>query len=152
MVQLFDADTVATHLHLLASAVHALQAFKTSRNVSKSIGTESLLYASTQRQIDEAINRVGLRPTSQNVATNVIGSQSNSVIRSIEKVRQEVGGQVDDSVLNIRDHSKIEAILRTFEISDTELEATETGTDIVQLERAIVKKLLSRMSIMALSK
>jgi tRNA threonylcarbamoyladenosine modification (KEOPS) complex Cgi121 subunit len=152
IVQLFDADKIATHHHLLASAVYALQAFKISRSVSKSIGTESLLYASTQRQIDAAIDRVGLTANSRNVATNVIGSESDSVVRSIEKVGQAVGGEADDNVLTIREQSKIKAILRIFEISDAELKATETGSDMLQLETALVKKLLSRMSIMAISK
>jgi tRNA threonylcarbamoyladenosine modification (KEOPS) complex Cgi121 subunit len=152
VIQLFDADRIVTHLHLLASAVYALLAFKTSRNVSKTIGTEGLLYASTQRQIDEAIDRVGLRTTSWNVATTVISSESDGVIRSIEKIGLELGGEVDDNVLTIRDQSKVEVIRRTFGISDAELEATETGSDILQLETALVKKLISRMSIMAISK
>nr|MDO8099816.1 KEOPS complex subunit Cgi121 [Candidatus Njordarchaeota archaeon] len=152
VIQLFDAERIATYLHLLVSAVYALQAFKTSRNVSKNIGTESLLYASAQRQINDAIDKVGLRATSQNLAVNVIGSQSDIVIKSIEKVCQELGKQADDSVLNIGDRGKVEALLRTFEISDIELEAARTEADIGQVETAVTKRVLSRMSLMAISK
>jgi tRNA threonylcarbamoyladenosine modification (KEOPS) complex Cgi121 subunit len=151
-IQFFDADKIATYLHLLASAVHALQSFKISRNISKSVGTESLLYASAQRQISDAINKVGLKVTSQNVAVNLVGSQSDMIIKSMEKVRQELGGQADDSVLGIRDLRKTEVIMRTFEISDIELEAAKAGVDIGQVERAVTKRILSKMSIMALSK
>jgi tRNA threonylcarbamoyladenosine modification (KEOPS) complex Cgi121 subunit len=150
-VQLFDAERIATYLHLLASAVHALQAFRTSRNVSKSIEIENLLYASAGRQIDDAIDKVGLKWTSQNVAANIIGSESDIVMKSMEKVRQELGGQANDSVLNIRDHAKTEVIMRTFEISDTELEAAKTEVDTEQVEAAVVKRILSKMSIMSIS-
>lgn len=151
VVQLFDARKIATYLHLLASAVYALQAFKGSRNISRSIGTESLLYASARRQINDAIDRVGLKATSQTVAANVIGSRPDTVIESMKKVHQELGGQVDDDVLSIGDLGKTEVILRTFEIGDIEVEAARTETGTRQAETAVMKRVLSKMSVMAIS-
>lgn len=152
IVQLFDADKIATYLHLLACVVYALQAFKISRNISKSVETESLLYASAQRQISDAIEKVGVKASSRNLAVYVIGSQSDIVIKSMERLSQELGGQADDSVLEVRDREKTEAILRTYEISDAELEAAKAGTDTRQVERAATKRVLSKISIMAISK
>jgi tRNA threonylcarbamoyladenosine modification (KEOPS) complex Cgi121 subunit len=151
-VQLFDSGTIATHLHPLISALYALHAFKTSKNISNTLGTEILLYASAQRQIIDAIQRIGLKPTSRNVAAIAVGSKQERVIQIIKRVTQELGGQMDDNVLSINEPEKVETIERVFGISRKELESIQTRTDAKDLEWSITRRVLSRISIMAISK
>ncbi len=151
-VQLFDSDTIATHLHLLVSALYALHAFKTSKNISNTIGTEILLYASAQRQIIDAIRKIGLKPTSRNVAAIAISLKEERIIQIMKRVTLELAGQMDDNVLNIDEPEKGETIERVFGISREELKSTQTRTDGKDLEWSITKRVLSRISIMAISK
>jgi KEOPS complex subunit Cgi121 len=67
-VQFFDAELVATWQHLYFAVLNALLAFKTERNISKSVAMEVMLYASAQRQIRKAIQLVGVKCDSENVA------------------------------------------------------------------------------------
>jgi tRNA threonylcarbamoyladenosine modification (KEOPS) complex Cgi121 subunit len=151
-VQLFDSGTIATHLHPLISALYALHAFETSKNISNTLGTEILLYASAQRQIIDAIQGIGLKPTSRNVAVIAVGSKQEYVIQIIRRVTQELAGQMDDNVLNINEPEKIETIERVFGIGRKELESIQTRTDAKDLEWSITRRVLSRISIMAISK
>jgi tRNA threonylcarbamoyladenosine modification (KEOPS) complex Cgi121 subunit len=151
-VQLFDSDTIATHLHLLVSALYSLHAFKTSKNISNTLGTEILLYASAQRQITDAIQGIGLKPTSRNVAAIAISSKQERTIQIMKRVTQELAGQMDDNVLNIDEPKKSETIERVFGISGEELESIQTQTDSKDLEWSITRRVLSRISIMAISK
>ena len=78
-VQLFDADLVASWQHLYFAALNALMAFKNKRNISNSVAVETVLYASSQRQIKKAIDAIGLKPSSANAAVMVMSGNVDSV-------------------------------------------------------------------------
>ena len=72
-IQFFDAELVATWQHLYFAVLNALLAFRNERNISKSVAMEVILYASAQRQIRKAIQLVGVKRDSANVAVLIIG-------------------------------------------------------------------------------
>jgi tRNA threonylcarbamoyladenosine modification (KEOPS) complex Cgi121 subunit len=151
-LQLFDSDTIATHLHVLVSALYALRAFHIGKSISNSLGTEVLLYASAQHQIVDAINRIGLKPESLGVAAVAISLSEDAASQALAVAMKELAGQMDDNVLNIRSVRKERAIKTVFGITEEELNATGMGTDLKDVERAITRRVLSRISIMAVSK
>ena len=60
-VQLLDAKMVFGEAHLKSAFEHAKRAFLEERNSAKSMATEVLLYASGERQISGAIEKMGIK-------------------------------------------------------------------------------------------
>jgi tRNA threonylcarbamoyladenosine modification (KEOPS) complex Cgi121 subunit len=150
--QVFDAERIATHIHPLVSAIYALQAFKESRGISRTLGTETLLYSSAQHQIVEAIEMLGIRPKSSNIAAVVISLQLDNGVASTKRIGEISGGVSDDTILNIRKLEKLETIKRVFKVSALEMESAEIGTTQSDIESAITKRVLSRISMMAIAR
>jgi len=151
-VQLFNSDMIATHLHILVSALYAMHAFDTSRNISNTIGTEVLLYASAQRQIVDAIQMIGVKPESSNVAAVAICSQRIVTSQTLTSITKELAGKMDDGVLGINNPTKASIIRRVFGITEEELNSAGMEIDQKSVEWAITRRVLSRISIMAISK
>ncbi|MCK4425009.1 hypothetical protein KAU93_04915, partial [Candidatus Bathyarchaeota archaeon] len=64
-IQFFDAASVATWQHLYFAALNALTAFENKKNISNSLAMETLLYASAQHQIKNAVKLLGISPNSR---------------------------------------------------------------------------------------
>jgi tRNA threonylcarbamoyladenosine modification (KEOPS) complex Cgi121 subunit len=151
--QIFNSEMIATHLHILVSALYAIRAFDRSRNISNTIGTEILLYASAQRQIVDAIQRIGVKPESSNVAAVAISSRRDLASQTLTIIAKELAGEIDDSVLSISSPTKARTIRTVFGITEEELNSVGIiETDLKSAEWAITKRVLSRISIMAISK
>jgi KEOPS complex subunit Cgi121 len=61
IIQVFDADMIYGKSHLLSSVEHALRAIKRESNRTKSLEMEILLYASGERQLKIAIQKMGIK-------------------------------------------------------------------------------------------
>jgi tRNA threonylcarbamoyladenosine modification (KEOPS) complex Cgi121 subunit len=127
-VQFFDADLVATSRHLYFAAVNALQAFKGNTNISKTVAMETMLYASAQRQIQKAIARSGIKPTTQNMAVLIIGEHQQAVKLALAAVSACAGKTPDDGVLEMNS-SKLKSIKKNFDIGEGEVEVVRKGDD-----------------------
>jgi tRNA threonylcarbamoyladenosine modification (KEOPS) complex Cgi121 subunit len=119
-VQFFNADLVATWQHLYFAALNALLAFKTKRNISKSVAVETALYASAQRQIRKALDLIGINPETENVALIIFGSDKSSVKAGFLTVAKRVGAEADETVLELSE-DKVQKIRGAFDVSDVEL-------------------------------
>lgn len=144
-VQFFDADLVATWQHLYFSVLNAMTAFRNRENISKSLAMETLLYASARRQIREATQLVGIKPTSSNIAVLIVEGKPEAVKSALAKISTSIGGQPDDIVLGLSEE-KIERIGRAFEISEAELETVLERDD---LEKAIIDLVIERVALLA---
>jgi len=121
-VQFFDASLVAGWEHLYFAALNASNAFKNGLNISKSLAVETLLYASAQRQIREAVRLLGLKPRSSRIAVLILAESKPRVEATLEVVSGLVGGERDDTVLELT-REKVDGIRGLFGITDAELEA-----------------------------
>jgi len=121
-VQFFDAELIASWEHLYFAALNALNAFKNRTNISKSVAIETLLYASAQRQIEKAVELVGIKPESPQVAVLIVAETEQRVASTLKVVSELVMGERDDSALELTNW-KVESIERLFGISNLELEA-----------------------------
>jgi len=121
-VQFFDAALVAGWEHLYFAAVNASNAFKNKLNISNSLAVETLLYASALRQIKEAVRLLGLKPHGRQVAVLILAESAAKVASTLEIVSQIVGGEREDSVLELS-REKVEGIRKLFRVTDVELEA-----------------------------
>jgi tRNA threonylcarbamoyladenosine modification (KEOPS) complex Cgi121 subunit len=144
-VQLFNADIIAGWQHLYFAVLNALSAFKTSRNKSKSLSVETALYASTQRQIKKALEQIGLRSSSENVAVLVIGEDVDSVRAGIKLVSRRFRMKPDETVLRLSE-AKIKSIRREFDVSDVELEAAFAEGDA---DQALIDLIIERVALLS---
>jgi tRNA threonylcarbamoyladenosine modification (KEOPS) complex Cgi121 subunit len=139
-IQLFDADFVATWQHLYFATVNALMNFRGKRSISKSLAVETALYASGQGQIQKAIEQIGVKPETRNVAVVVICEKAESAVAGLEAVATLLGSKPDESVLDLTP-KKTEQIKKAFDISDAELDAVSTrGRGEVALVDLVVER------------
>jgi KEOPS complex subunit Cgi121 len=144
-IQFFDAELVATWQHLYFAVLNALLTFKNERNISKSIPMETMLYASAQRQIRKAIQLVGVKRASANVAVVIIGESPDSVKAVVSTVSKRVGEEPDETVLEIL-KEKVRGIREVFGITKKELETVMEKSDG---KRALVNLVIERMALLS---
>ncbi|MFQ6065131.1 MAG: KEOPS complex subunit Cgi121 [Candidatus Bathyarchaeia archaeon] len=121
-VQFFDANLIAGWEHLYFATLNALKAFESKLNISNSLAMETLLYASAQRQISKAIDLMGIKPDSSQIAVLIVARTLEETESALEIVSKLVSGERDDNILELTD-DKIERIRKLFDISDLELES-----------------------------
>ena len=143
--QLFDARLVATWEHLYFAALNALVAFRSKRNISKSVAVETLLYASAQNQIQKATRLLGVKLDSSDIAVMIVAKQSEPIRSLLSTISEKVGGKRDDTVLELSEE-KSESIRRSLEISENQLRTAERGGS---LERALVDLVIERVALVA---
>jgi len=127
-VQFFNASLVAGGEHLRFAALNALNAFKSKINISSNLAMETLLYASAQRQIKEAVKAIGIKPNIGRVAVLVLTENCKQASTVLKVVSKLMGGRRDDSVVDLSD-DKMADLKRLFEISNVELRAKEDRPD-----------------------
>ena len=131
-VQLLDARLVCGRDHLVSAAEHAERAMREHTNVARSLAVEFVVYASGERQIADALAKMGVRDDTTQFAVVVFGGEDPAdVLRSLSLTR---------------DHAVLEsspAKLRAFGLTDAELTSVppERAADLV-LERVALVDLL----------
>jgi tRNA threonylcarbamoyladenosine modification (KEOPS) complex Cgi121 subunit len=143
-VQLFDADLVAGWEHLYFAALNALSAFRSGRNLSKSLAVESALYASSQRQIKKALDFIGVKSESMNVAVLIFGENVGSVEAGLLAVASSIGRQPDEGVLKLF-KAKIKRIRGVFDVSEAELKAASNR----DASKALVDLVVERVALLS---
>ena len=144
-VQFFNADLIAGQDHLRFAVLNALLAFKNKVNISNSLAMETLLYASAQRQIKDALKLIGVSPKSKRVAVLILAetqSQGAAVLESVSKLLQ---GKRDDSVVKFS-KEKVDGLIKLFGISTLELEAKteKKGTE----KKALLDLVIEHMALL----
>ena len=144
-VQFFDAKHVAGTQHLYFAALNALNAFDQNTNISNNLAVEALLYASAQRQIKKAVEMLGIKQNSSEVAALIITKnrrEKNNYLRLLTKI---IIGERNDSVLELTD-KKIKNIKKLFKISDLEF---KTKLEREGLEKeALTDLVIERMALL----
>jgi KEOPS complex subunit Cgi121 len=143
--QFFDAKYVASWEHLYFAVLNALTAFKNKENISKSIAMETLLYASAQRQIRKAMELLGIKPETSEIAVLIIGENSETVKSALSMISASATAQHDDTVLELSEEKK-RVIQKTFGISDLEL---KTVLKKEGLEEALTNLVIEQMALLS---
>ena len=121
-IQFFNADLVATWEHLYFAVLNALSAFRSRTNLSKSLAMETLLYASSERQIQKAIQAVGIKPDSSEVALVVIGESPEMIEAALKEVAVSLKTEPCAAVLDLTPKKTVK-IKEAFKITPQMLEA-----------------------------
>jgi KEOPS complex subunit Cgi121 len=145
-LQFFDANVIAGEQHLLFATLNALTAFEQDYRISENLAVEILLYASGQRQISKAIERIGLKSNTSEVAAVFLTATSEDAEKMKAKISKFVPGVRDDSVLGFQE-GKIERLVKVFGVTDLELKAI--AKDMESPWDSLVKIIIERSALLA---
>lgn len=143
-IQLFDPSLVAGFDHLFFATLNALKAFDSKRNISKDLAVEVLLYASGQHQISKAIQLLGIKPDSREVAVLVITETHEKATEAMDKVSNLLKGERCDEVFELTE-KKIPKIKSAFDIKKEEIGAAKRKSE----EQAVLSLLIERAALLA---
>ena len=143
--QFFDAKFVASWQHLHFAVLNALTAFKNKENISKSVTMETLLYASSQRQIRKAMELLGIKSETSEIALLIIGQNPETVKSALPIITASVDVQHDDTVLELSEEKR-RIIQKAFGISDLELKTVMKKDG---LDKALINLVIEQMALLA---
>ena len=106
---------------------------------------ETMIYASAQRQIRKAIDLIGVKRESANVAVIIAGESPASIKEVVSAVAKRVGKEPDETVLELS-KEKMLSIRRAFGISENEIAAIMEKNDV---ERALVDLVVERVALLS---
>ncbi|MCD6411775.1 MAG: hypothetical protein J7L20_05060 [Thermoplasmata archaeon] len=103
ILQALNADLICGKEHVISAALHAVRAFREKRNKANTLSIEILLYASGERQIGEAIEKMGIKEGETRIAIAAVHSipEATGKIdhKKLEKFIKKLGLKRDDAVL-----------------------------------------------------
>lgn len=130
--QLLNSSMIFGRIHLESAVDHAIRSFKEGRNSSNSLATEALLYSSGTRQIDGAIEKMGIRQGDSGIAVVAFGTFD------LDAFLEKTGFVQDDTVLE-----GDAAMLSEFGIGDKEIASVpESKAFDLVLERVALVDML----------
>lgn len=117
-IQIFDPDVVVGKDHLLWAVEKAQKRFEDGENQADSLEIEILLCSSGERQIKKAIEKMGLKDMSEEVAV-VTHCYVDDLLDHMDWERDD----------NILEPSKEK--IKNFGVSDIEIDSTDKHLDLV---------------------
>jgi tRNA threonylcarbamoyladenosine modification (KEOPS) complex Cgi121 subunit len=137
-VQFFNSALIATHEHLYSAILNAFYAFKNSANISKNLAVEVMLYAASQHQIQKAIQMIGLKTGTSEVAIVIVGETVEQVKATFSDLSVSLQAELCDDVLNLTP-KKSALIKQVFNITPSMVEAAARGRgdDLVLVDLVI---------------
>ncbi|RLF30996.1 MAG: hypothetical protein DRJ99_00840 [Thermoplasmata archaeon] len=137
-IQVVDANLVYSFNHLYSAAQHAIRAMRRGTNSMKSLAMEILLYAAGERQIKNAIEKIGVKENSKSFVFIIVDdvadikdARGKISDKDIDKMLEELHLFKNDSMLK-----GDKKILERFGISKNELDTV--GED--RYEKLILEK------------
>jgi len=137
-IQVVDASLVYSFNHLYSAAQHAIRAMRRGTNSMKSLAMEILLYAAGERQIKNAIEKIGVKENSKSFVFIIVDdvadikdARGKISDKDIDKMLEELHLFKNDSMLK-----GDKKILERFGISKNELDTV--GED--RYEKLILEK------------
>ncbi|MCW4020423.1 MAG: KEOPS complex subunit Cgi121 [Candidatus Bathyarchaeota archaeon] len=143
-VQFFDANLIAGFDHLYFAVLNALKAYETGTNISNEFAMETLLYASGQHQISKAIQLLGIKPDSSQIAVLIVADTRQKTVEALEGISGLLKGERCDAIVEVSDE-KVEMIKTAFNIKDREIEATLRKSK----KEALTSLLIERTALLA---
>jgi KEOPS complex subunit Cgi121 len=141
--QLFDSRFIWGKRHLYSAIWHACQAAIHEQMISKTLSMEMLLYAAGQRQIQKAIEILGVGITTRSIVGAILGDNLISIREAYAYFMDALAVNPDISLLDSYDLKK-EYVMTKF--LGSELEHREMN--FLEIEKAV----LQRVGMLALER
>jgi len=132
VIQAMNADVIFGEKHLISAAKHAMRAFKQKTNSTNSLAMETMLYASGERQIKLAIEKMGVQKNKSNIALVLISEAKEQVSqKNVDEIIDSLNLKINDKVLEGDINT-----LKKFGITDEEIKTvTKAKYDQLILEK-----------------
>jgi tRNA threonylcarbamoyladenosine modification (KEOPS) complex Cgi121 subunit len=141
-VQMVDLDTVPGHRYLSLATVNAFKSFHSKQSIARTLTMELLLYISGQKQIGEALSRVGITPKTRRVAALAVGESTDQLWAASKFLTNMLGQAGEDQLLDKWPQTRIDNVRLGFDIGDKELRAATRKKEAptVTIERLAVER------------
>jgi tRNA threonylcarbamoyladenosine modification (KEOPS) complex Cgi121 subunit len=146
-IQFFNSDLIAPQEHLYFAVLNALTAFRDKTNLSKSLAMETMLYASSQRQIQKAIQVIGLKPGMSEMAVSIIGESAEIVKAALKDLSDYLQTEPCDEVLGLTS-KKSSQIKEAFNITPSMIAVAAKGRGE---DLALVDLVIEQVALLATS-
>ena len=147
-VQLMNGHLIVDETHLLSSAQNALNAQDGDYMHSRSLDVEVIVYASAQRQIGKALEDLGVFDGIEYVAAVVIGTDESSVEETLNELAKKIGKELPRPFDATKD--RFERIRKHFQIDMEEIRTLTDSEDDFELQKALARCVVSRVSLVAI--
>jgi tRNA threonylcarbamoyladenosine modification (KEOPS) complex Cgi121 subunit len=138
-IQILDAKFVAGFEHIFFAVLNALNSFKSGLNLSRSLAIEVLLFASGQDQIKRAIEVLGVKLSTCDVALVIIADSRDEALLTLKAISEALNWEADQKVIDLT-NEKISHIIDAFGVSDLELEASMRDTVGNALKNVLIER------------
>ena len=145
-IQVFDANFIAGWEHLYFAVLNALKAFEGKYNISENIEIEIILFAAFQHQIRKALEILGVKRKSSNLAIVILADSEENIQDALKFILKIVNGVLDENVVEV-DENKLQNLMDTFSISELEL-STKTSQKNLWIS-AVKDLIIERIAISA---
>jgi len=146
-IQFFDSSMIVDELHLLSAVQNAVNAWKGGYMKSRGLDVEIAVYASAQHQIGRALELMGVTDETEAVMVVVLGEQLDGVKECMRTLEPAIGKEITPAFRMPLD--RIKALMKVFNISESEVALFLTRHDKKSWQRAVSKCLVSRISQVA---
>lgn len=147
-IQFFNSELIANELHLLSAAQNALNAWRGGYMISRNLDVETIIYASAQRQIHQALSLLGVNDGLSTISVVIIDKDEKKVVSVLAEVIHQIGEEISPQYDPTE--KKIEALMTTFNISESEMQFFMTSDSISDRLYALSKCITSRVALVAL--
>jgi KEOPS complex subunit Cgi121 len=148
VVQFFAPSLIAGPMHLLSAAQNAINAVRGDYAISRSLNVEVIVYASAQRQIERAFETMGVEDNLETIAVVIINKSKDAVQDCFKLLFTEIGHDIEPAFNH--DKGQIIQIMEAFEVSDTELRTFTDSENLDEIQNALVRCIVSRVSMVGI--
>jgi len=140
VTQAFNASRVAGVEHLVHASRLAIIANENKTGFADSLAIELICWAAAERQINRALEKMGVRCSRGSLAIVSVGSSVPQVRKAILKIFDNWGADWDNSLMELK-AEKLTELQRTFSIFHDEIAVAP-----------VQKLVLERVALLALAK
>ncbi len=149
-VQLVDLDKVAGSRYLLLASFNALKSFRSKQPIARSLGMEMLLYIAANRQIGEALRRVGVTADTRRVAAVAVGNSKEQVLGAATTLSELLMKETLDALVDEWNPKRIRNVRSLLGIGEKELKATIRKDEA--MPKALERLAIERSAMLAIKK
>jgi tRNA threonylcarbamoyladenosine modification (KEOPS) complex Cgi121 subunit len=148
--QIFDLDKIPGSRYIIHAVVNAWKSFNSKRPISHTLGMEMLLYVAANKQINEAIEQVGVSENTHRLAAVALGNSEREITRAAELTAEILGVKGKDSLLDEWNKNRTGTVRHVFSIKPKELRATKRNNE--KEWQAVERLAIERSAMLALKK
>jgi tRNA threonylcarbamoyladenosine modification (KEOPS) complex Cgi121 subunit len=147
-VQLMNGLLIVDETHLLSAAQNAWNAQNGGYMLARSLDVEIIVYASAQRQIGRALDDLGVCDGLEHIAVVAIGADKKTVEHTLKELTKKMG--VEFSIPFEASKERFDRIREHFKIDMKEVNTLTDSDDDLELQKALSRCVVSRVSLVAI--